>query len=380
MSPTTSTTCPSSCGSGGRSTTGSPPRPTRPRRSRSAWPAPTRWPRSARAYPDLDADAHTGVDVGVTGRVIFIRNTGKLCFATLREDGVELQVDALGRPGRRGRAGGSTLEGRRRPRRPGVRARRGDLVQARRAVGAGRSLAAGRQGAAAAAGGAQAAVGGDPGAAALRRPDRAARGAADGRDPGRGDPLAARDPARARLPRGRDADPADGARRRRGPPVPHPPQRLRPGHVAAHRDRALPQAGDRRRHRQGLRDRPDVPQRGRRLVAFAGVHDARGLRGLRRLRHDGRADPRARPRRGRGGRRLDAGHRRTASRSTCSARGARPPCSSWCPRRWASRSRSTRPSRSCAGYADARDGRAAARAGAPARSCWSSTRSWSSTT
>ena len=30
--------------------------------------------------------------VGITGRVIFMRNTGKLCFATLREDGVELQL------------------------------------------------------------------------------------------------------------------------------------------------------------------------------------------------------------------------------------------------------------------------------------------------
>jgi lysyl-tRNA synthetase class 2 len=43
-------------------------------------------------YPDLAADAVTGEIVGTTGRVIFVRNTGKLCFATLREDGVELQV------------------------------------------------------------------------------------------------------------------------------------------------------------------------------------------------------------------------------------------------------------------------------------------------
>ncbi|MGH8960987.1 MAG: lysine--tRNA ligase [Jatrophihabitantaceae bacterium] len=44
------------------------------------------------AFPDLSADTETGRRVGVTGRVIFVRNTGKLCFATLREDGVELQV------------------------------------------------------------------------------------------------------------------------------------------------------------------------------------------------------------------------------------------------------------------------------------------------
>lgn len=44
------------------------------------------------SYPDLAADQHTGDEVGITGRVIFARNTGKLCFATLREGGVELQV------------------------------------------------------------------------------------------------------------------------------------------------------------------------------------------------------------------------------------------------------------------------------------------------
>ncbi|MCW2523236.1 MAG: lysyl-tRNA synthetase [Frankiales bacterium] len=44
------------------------------------------------AYPDLQADEVTGVRVGVTGRVIFVRNTGKLCFAMLREGGVELQA------------------------------------------------------------------------------------------------------------------------------------------------------------------------------------------------------------------------------------------------------------------------------------------------
>jgi lysyl-tRNA synthetase, class II len=43
-------------------------------------------------YPDLGAGAETGDVVGITGRVIFVRNTGRLCFATLRESGVELQV------------------------------------------------------------------------------------------------------------------------------------------------------------------------------------------------------------------------------------------------------------------------------------------------
>ena len=41
----------------------------------------------------LEAGAETGDAVSVTGRVIFLRNTGKLCFARLREgDGTELQA------------------------------------------------------------------------------------------------------------------------------------------------------------------------------------------------------------------------------------------------------------------------------------------------
>ncbi|MBA3339586.1 MAG: lysine--tRNA ligase [Geodermatophilaceae bacterium] len=45
-----------------------------------------------RDYPDLEPGAQTNVVVGIAGRVIFARNTGKLCFATLREGGIELQV------------------------------------------------------------------------------------------------------------------------------------------------------------------------------------------------------------------------------------------------------------------------------------------------
>lgn len=45
------------------------------------------------AYGDLPVDASTGEQVAATGRVIFLRNTGKLCFATLREGaGTELQA------------------------------------------------------------------------------------------------------------------------------------------------------------------------------------------------------------------------------------------------------------------------------------------------
>ena len=45
------------------------------------------------AYRDLAADSATGDRVGVTGRVVFARNSGKLCFATLQEgDGTQLQA------------------------------------------------------------------------------------------------------------------------------------------------------------------------------------------------------------------------------------------------------------------------------------------------
>ncbi len=44
-------------------------------------------------YADLPTDTATGDRVSITGRVIFIRNGGRLCFATLRDgDGTELQA------------------------------------------------------------------------------------------------------------------------------------------------------------------------------------------------------------------------------------------------------------------------------------------------
>lgn len=57
-----------------------------------------------RTHGHLEADAHTGEVVGIVGRVIFARNTGKLCFATLRAgDGTEIQamlsLDRVGEQG-----------------------------------------------------------------------------------------------------------------------------------------------------------------------------------------------------------------------------------------------------------------------------------------
>src|SRR3954447_829456 len=54
-------------------------------------------------YADLPTDTASGDTVSVAGRVIFIRNGGKLCFATLRDgDGTEVQamlsLDKVGPP------------------------------------------------------------------------------------------------------------------------------------------------------------------------------------------------------------------------------------------------------------------------------------------
>jgi lysyl-tRNA synthetase, class II len=43
-------------------------------------------------HPDLPADAATGDQVGVTGRVMLSRTGGKLCFATIRDGSGEIQV------------------------------------------------------------------------------------------------------------------------------------------------------------------------------------------------------------------------------------------------------------------------------------------------
>lgn len=44
-------------------------------------------------YPELEADAATGDIVGLAGRIVHLRNTGKLCFASLQSgDGQRIQV------------------------------------------------------------------------------------------------------------------------------------------------------------------------------------------------------------------------------------------------------------------------------------------------
>ncbi|MEW2356353.1 bifunctional lysylphosphatidylglycerol synthetase/lysine--tRNA ligase LysX [Spirillospora sp. NPDC029432] len=61
-------------------------------------PYPVTFPRTAtiaevrEKYPELEPGTETGEKAGVTGRVMLIRNTGKLCFATLRDGSGDLQV------------------------------------------------------------------------------------------------------------------------------------------------------------------------------------------------------------------------------------------------------------------------------------------------
>ena len=108
--------------------------------------------------------------------------------------------------------------------------------------------------------------------------------------------------------RGRDADPAAALRRRLRRAVRHALEPPRPGPLPPHRRRALPQAADRRRAREGLRAGEGLPQRELLVQALARVHAGRVVRGLRRLpRHDGAL---------RGARRAASRWRRTAGTTT----------------------------------------------------------------
>ena len=135
-----------------------------------------------------------------------------------------------------------------------------------------------------------------------------------------------RHPRRVGLRRGRDARAAAAVRRRVRRAVRHALERARRGSLSPHRDRALPQAPDRRRAREGLRDRQGLPQRERVVQAPPGVHDARVVRGVRGLqRHDG-ADRAARLAHRAGGARHDEGdvpRRRDRLRSAVASREVR---------------------------------------------------------
>ncbi len=61
-------------------------------------------------YPELEAGAETGDIVSVAGRVVFQRNTGKLCFATLQEGGESGEHPRLQVMLSQGRVGAETLD------------------------------------------------------------------------------------------------------------------------------------------------------------------------------------------------------------------------------------------------------------------------------
>ncbi|MCW2886239.1 MAG: lysyl-tRNA synthetase, class [Streptosporangiaceae bacterium] len=61
-------------------------------------PYPVGFPRTAtisevrERHPDLEPGAETGDKVGVAGRVMLVRNSGKLCFATIRDGSGDIQI------------------------------------------------------------------------------------------------------------------------------------------------------------------------------------------------------------------------------------------------------------------------------------------------
>ena len=92
----------------------------------------------------------------------------------------------------------------------------------------------------------------------------------------------------ARVPGGRDADDAAALRRRGRPALCHASQHPGHGSVPAHRAGAVPEAPGGGRAGAGLRDQPELPQRGDLDPTQPRVHHAGVLPGLHRLpRPDG---------------------------------------------------------------------------------------------
>ena len=126
--------------------------------------------RGPRGWSHLEVGAETEDVVTVAGRVMFVRNTGKLCFAILQEGvGTRLRSHALARRGRRGRPGVVEV-----PVDLGDHvAVTGRVVSSRRSeLGSGDFVGDGQQGAASAPHAAQGPVRGDPRQAAVCRPRR----------------------------------------------------------------------------------------------------------------------------------------------------------------------------------------------------------------
>ena len=123
----------------------------------------------------------------------------------------------------------------------------------------------------------------DPVPPALPRSHRQSRRAPGLRDAEPRDRVDPRVHDRARVSRGRDADDAADRRRRAGAAVQDASQHARHGPVPEDRARAVSEAADRGRHRAGLRDQPQLPERGDFDAAQPRVHDDGVLRDLRGL-------------------------------------------------------------------------------------------------
>ena len=257
-------------------------------RSRTASRTAPRSPRSASPTENLEPGEETSDRYRIAGR--HHRAPRARQGRLPRPEGRHRRDPGAGE-GRRARRGlrGTALAGHRRHRRHrGNRLR----VEARRAVDPCRGLGAALEEPAAAAREV-------PRPGGRRDPLPAPRARPDGE---RGDPRALPEESahhrrgealvrRPRLRRGRDARAPAPLRRGAGPAVHDAPQRPRPRPLSADRDRALPEAPGGRRHREGLRARQGLPQRGHLAQAQPRVHDARvvrGLRGLQRHRHRAR--------------------------------------------------------------------------------------------
>ena len=93
----------------------------------------------------LQADEETDQVVGIGGRVVFLRNSGKLCFATLQDGFTASDNGDLASRGRSRTTG--ALEGPGGPRGFRLRPGPGDRQPPRRAVGAGHRMGNRQQGA-----------------------------------------------------------------------------------------------------------------------------------------------------------------------------------------------------------------------------------------
>ena len=363
--PDGATTSPSRCGCAGRSASGCSrpgvaPYPVTVERTHTLARGPARRT-TRRSSSPTPAPAS---EVAVTGRVIFLRNTGKLCFARLREgDGTELQVMlSLADVGEESLADFKALVDL-----GDLLAVRGEVVTSRRgelSVQA-TDVGDGRQDAAPAAQRAQAALRRGAHPAALRRHDGAPRGARDGAHQGGG---AARACARTLDERGFVEVETPILQLTNGGAAARP---FRTHLNALDQDMLLRIALELDLKKAMIGGVDKVYEIGR-TFRNEGLDSTHAAEFSMLEAYEAYGDQftmmeltRSLVARRRAGRRPHRRHRRaTAARSTSRASGARPRSSTWSPRRSARRSPSTPTRRRCASYADDARRRAAAGGGA----------------